>query len=300
MKTPPPRHEPRQTPLDSEEQALSAALKRVPASDPGAELDARVLGMARAALQPNVAVPVRQRRLQRLSWLGSAAGAVLAVGIGWQLSRTDPELGPGLPSALEAAPQSQDQTELQSLEFEVIRRPAAPASPTPSAEESSTPARALRESIGEARAAKAADSAASPTDARRRQNQAHADAESAAPLPAAAPPPTIAEPQSPRAEAPTGSAGIEADMGAVAGETTLDRVEVTGSRVRGIDTLDADGFPPTAQDARLEPREWIARIRARRAAGQEDNARKSLEDFARSYPYLVVPEDLRPLLSAAQ
>jgi hypothetical protein len=304
MKTPPTRHEPRQTPLDSEERALSEALKRVPASDPGAELDARVLGMARAALHPKADAPVRRHRLQRLSWLGSAAGAVLAVGIGWQLSRTEPELGPGLPSASTAAPQMQAPAESQSLEFEVIRRPAEPASPAPPVANSSAAAEALRESVGNARAAKAEGSAARPTEPRRRQSEARADGERAAPVPAplAAPPPpqAHAEPEQPRTEAPAGSAELTGDDGAVTGETTLDRVEVTGSRVRGFDLLDADGFPPIVHDARLQPREWIERIRARRAAGQDENARKSLEDFARSYPYLVVPADLRPLLSAAQ
>jgi hypothetical protein len=81
------------------------------------------------------------------------------------------------------------------------------------------------------------------------------------------------------------------------GDISLDRIEVTGSRVRGPESLDDQGFPPLLQDARLTPEDWLLRVRARRAAGQAEQARKSLQEFVRGYPYLVVPEDLKPLLN---
>ena len=81
------------------------------------------------------------------------------------------------------------------------------------------------------------------------------------------------------------------------GDTALDRIEVTGNRVRAGAALDAQGFPAVTQDARLKPEDWLLRVRARRDAGQAEQARKSLQEFVRSYPYLVVPEGLRALLN---
>jgi len=300
MTTPPPRHEPRQTSLDSEERALSEALKRVPASDPGAALDARVLAMARDALQPRTGNQARRNRMHRLSWLGSAAGAVLAVGIGWQLSQTEPGRDERtLRSVPAATPQMHESSAAPSLDVEVIRRPAPPASPMPQDAQLPAAAKPVAEPAraGAARSAKAEDAAAYPFAAQRRQRVARVDAEAEPPIPAQAPPPAAA-PES--AAAPAAGPTEESRAMENSDATTLERVEVSGSRIRRGDEVDADGFPPIARDARLQPREWIERIRARRAAGQEGNARKSLEDFARSYPYLVVPEDLRPLLGAAQ
>lgn len=297
MTTPPLRNDPGKTPLDSDERALAQTLRRLPASDPGPALDARVLGMAREALQPKQATPPQRRRLHRLSWLGTAAGAVLAVGVGWQLSQTEPGSASALRPAPAEAPQMHGAEAEGSLDIEVIRRPAAPASPAPLPAESADDA-------------KAADAAPAAAERRRRsldkQNLSERSslAESQAPPPV--PPPSSPTPQAEplarpsRQEAPAGAAPAATDAGGVASEPrgdSLERIEVTGSRIGDAGSLDAEGFPPVAQDARLKPEDWVNRIRERRAAGQLEKSRRSLQDFVRSYPYLVVPEDLRPLLN---
>ncbi|MDR0181407.1 hypothetical protein [Lysobacter arvi] len=103
--------------------------------------------------------------------------------------------------------------------------------------------------------------------------RALADTASAAPVAAAAPAP---------AEAGSG--------------TTLDRIEVTGSRITPADRLAAT---PVAEDARLAPAEWLERIRDRRAAGDEDGARASLSLFRKTHPRVRLPNDLRALARPA-
>lgn len=78
--------------------------------------------------------------------------------------------------------------------------------------------------------------------------------------------------------------------------TTLDRIEVTGSRMRG--NLDADWSRiPVSDDTRLTPAEWLERIRARREDNDTGNARESLELFRREYPRIRLPDDLRDFLA---
>lgn len=68
--------------------------------------------------------------------------------------------------------------------------------------------------------------------------------------------------------------------------STLDRVEVTGSRI-GNDASD---------ETRLAPAEWLDRIRGYRDDGQAERARESLQRFRRAHPHARVPDDLRALL----
>ncbi len=67
---------------------------------------------------------------------------------------------------------------------------------------------------------------------------------------------------------------------------TLDRIEVTGSRI-GNDASDEN---------RLAPAEWLDRIRGYRDDGQAERARESLQRFRRAHPHARVPDDLRALL----
>ncbi|UHQ24802.1 hypothetical protein LVB77_09035 [Lysobacter sp. 5GHs7-4] len=87
---------------------------------------------------------------------------------------------------------------------------------------------------------------------------------------------------------------------------TLDRVEVTGSRVKRAEVEAAQPtsevrpaafpLPPVREDARLERADWLDRIRARRDAGQAEEARASLALFRKSHPRVRIPDDLRALL----
>ncbi|RNF84993.1 hypothetical protein [Montanilutibacter psychrotolerans] len=77
----------------------------------------------------------------------------------------------------------------------------------------------------------------------------------------------------------------------------LDRVEVTGSRVKRAD-LDADKTSHAAQlaaDATLDPADWLQRIRDHRSHGDIDLARASLARFRSTHPRVRVPDDLRAL-----
>jgi len=78
--------------------------------------------------------------------------------------------------------------------------------------------------------------------------------------------------------------------------TTLDRIEVTGSRIRSADLL---ATTPVTEDARLEPAAWLERIRARRDAGDPDGARDSLVLFRKAHPRVSLPRDLRALAKPA-
>jgi hypothetical protein len=280
--------------LDAEERVLAEALQRLPATEPSAELDARILAMAHAALATAPTVSRRSPR-PRSRWLamGSVAGAVLAAGIGWQLA----EHGPGSVEPAQAPRETQTPSAPmeESMQIEVIQRPAAaPASPEPTRVERAKLIDAETSRLGRAAASAHADANSTPPAAIEPQV---APAAAAPPAPSPAPPPEPALAAEALA-APLGDSNqVEAD--AAAG-TRLEAIEVTGSRIRAADAVDAQGFPPLQLDARLPPTEWLQRVRARRAAGQNEQARRSLQEFVRSYPYLVVPADLRPLLSESK
>ena len=83
--------------------------------------------------------------------------------------------------------------------------------------------------------------------------------------------------------------------------TTLDRIEVTGSRIKdGSGGLASDAATaladiPVADDARLDRKAWLERIRARRDAGDAERARESLALFRKAHPRASLPQDLREL-----
>ncbi len=88
-----------------------------------------------------------------------------------------------------------------------------------------------------------------------------------------------------------------ADTGAVTkavanDNATLDSVVVSGSR---IDEPDVLGIEVEA-DTRLSKRAWLHRIELRRAQGDTDGARESLQLFIKKYPRATIPSDLRDLL----
>jgi hypothetical protein len=97
----------------------------------------------------------------------------------------------------------------------------------------------------------------------------------AAPAPASAPEPALDAAPAPRAF------GLADDA---AGNQTLDRVTVTGSRIESIRIEHEDGSAGAQT--------WIQRIRARIARGDEDGARTSLEAFIERHPRKPLPQDL--------
>ena len=72
----------------------------------------------------------------------------------------------------------------------------------------------------------------------------------------------------------------------------LDKAEVSGSRLKRA----GSALPPLADDAKLDADAWIARIRARLAAGERNEAVSSLKSFMAAHPDVAIPNDLRALL----
>ena len=72
---------------------------------------------------------------------------------------------------------------------------------------------------------------------------------------------------------------------------TLDRVEVSGSRLKRTDLQ-----VPVSDDAQLPVNEWLERVRTRYGLGDAGAAKKSLLLFVKDHPRETVPDDLEPLL----
>ena len=203
-----------------------------------------------------------------------------------------------------------------------LSAPPPPAEPAPVVDaESAREAALLVDTAALKRAAAAEDTA--------RRQRSEAVAFDAVPPPAPPPPPPAAAPAAatePRgfvASPPPADAGVAAQATAIGttaqtarerkadlqssaaaadAGTTLDRIEVTGSRIGryavGEASVDQplDDRPPASADAPEVRDAWLRRIRELRAAGQFDDARASLREFVRRHPDTAVPDDLRPLL----
>jgi Meckel syndrome type 1 protein len=72
---------------------------------------------------------------------------------------------------------------------------------------------------------------------------------------------------------------------------TLDRIEVTGSRLQRTDLQ-----VPVSNDAQLPVEEWLERVRTRYGLGDAEAAKRSLLLFVKDHPDEAVPGDLEPLL----
>lgn len=285
--------DPRHAPLDAEEAQVAAAFDALPGSAPSAALDARILAMAREAVAPQT--PARaattgssrqrpRRRSSALWWLGSAAGAVMAAGIGWQISglhtaSPDGADRPSTTAARPAAPREEDMevviiprsaSETRSL---AVPERANSAAPVAVVERTALPEQPSRQRESDSREVPAAIQPVAPP------------APAMAPSPQPAPSPGAALDRQ-RQEAPTAGSGIE-----VGEQPQLERIEVMGSRI--------SGFPPVVQDFRLSPEDWLQRIRDRRDSGDLDAARRSVREFVRAHPHRVLPKDLRQLLNEA-
>lgn len=72
---------------------------------------------------------------------------------------------------------------------------------------------------------------------------------------------------------------------------SLDRIEVTGSRLKRTDLQ-----VPVSDDAQLPVNEWLERVRTRYGLGDAGAAKQSLLLFVKDHPSEPVPGDLEPLL----
>ncbi|NLB14523.1 MAG: hypothetical protein GX826_10990, partial [Gammaproteobacteria bacterium] len=95
----------RHPPLDAEERALADALAGLPAVEPSPELDARILAhAARVHAAGNASRRPRRHRWWLGTGLGTAAAAVLAAGVAWQIGLFDIHLGSDVPVPRPQAP----------------------------------------------------------------------------------------------------------------------------------------------------------------------------------------------------
>jgi len=98
--------------------------------------------------------------------------------------------------------------------------------------------------------------------------------------------------EKPRAEALAEAKAARANAYARQKESaSLDRIEVTGSRLKRTDLQ-----VPVSDDAQLPVNEWLERVRTRYGLGDAGAAKQSLLLFVKDHPSEPVPDDLEPLL----
>jgi hypothetical protein len=304
-----------------------------PFDGPSPALDAKILAAAHAAAATRVPSRRRHFAWlgvppALVTGVGVAAAAVLALGLVWQMR---PQYGDiaahGEADAEEEVILIAPMGTASAPVANPPPLPASPAQPAPS-ERASTAARvqdSVPASASAAKAAAPAPAAAEPAASDEAgllaaQGVAPAEEKQAADASASASDGFVAEPPGTAAtarkshatyttsarataerreranrNAPVAAAApaAPAPVAAESDAATLDRIEVTGSRIAWSDI-------PISDDAHLAIAEWLERIRARRDTGDVDNARASLRLFQRQHPRIRLPADLRPLLTDAK
>ena len=307
-------------PLDAEERALAARLPRPHGrSEPGPDLDARILAAARTALEPARPGTTARRR----SWIAPtavAASLLLAVGLAWQL-RPPAALEASVPATTATAAADASGDALSSPAIEAAPAPAAVAVPSVDLEQRQP----MPQPLEPTRVAKHEHAAVAPLAAAEITEIAAAPAPPPAPPAPAAPAAAMADEAfastPPAAEqaataparaaalaksAQTGS--ISRESAAAAGSASL-RQQAPPARATDNATLDSTAVP-RAKQAAAEPDEevppatadapevrdaWLKRIGELLKQGKHDEAKASLAEFRRRYPDVSLPTDLRKL-----
>ena len=288
--------------LDTEERTLAAQLRRLPPhGEPDADLDARILAMARSATQPR---PTATSRRHWPVYASAAAVCMLAAGLAWQLwpahvqrntpARTpeaSPAPAPATPEATIAAappediiPPVRDLASDASVEDGNTARKAAPAviSPPPQ----SMPAHS--------EAAKPEPAASSDHEAQPLSAPAVSANDAIPPPPA---PPAPPPPPAPPAPQPVAAQAATANAAAVANSTAAPAANAMRAKAQAETENGYDARPPaTVQDANVRA-DWLKRIRELMAQGDRDGARRSLQEYKSRYPETAIPADLQPLLA---
>lgn len=286
-----------QQPLDHEERALAALLPRPHGrAEPGADLDARILAAAQAALHPR---PVAKR--QRRSWIGPtavAASLMLAVGLAWQLRPP-----PAAPVATEAASADSDVMSMRAIEMP----PSTPAPmtqarpmvvPPPEAMVSAPPARDAAAGISAPASAPMPVPVPPPPPAPPAPSAQIMVGETAAGAPPQAAEPVRAQ-ATPMAKASTSDARREraATSGSIAAESRDE-----AQRAADAATLDAfvvtdeeEDVPPATADSPEVRDAWLRRIGELLEQDRTVEAKASLAEFKRRYPDATLPKELREL-----
>jgi hypothetical protein len=295
-------------PFDAEEARIKRAYDTLPHGEPSAALDARILAHARAAAHRS---PKRGRPWFLGAGLGTAAAAVFAAGIAWQLGVFEGDRN--LSSAPAEAPAAQEELDRIDIEFmkherkkdeereetRVAPKPQptmAPAPAAPAAAPPPPPAAVLEDRVAQPELREVQAQAA---DARQRDETEDDKARQDAAATAA---PVLAEPAPFPAETPADTEAASSrdqmapaqELGAAAGARPESAAGNLGGVARGAAKQVA--LPPWADDVRLAPDAWLERIRDRVQAGDRQGGKHSLQRFVLEHPQRRVPRDLQRLL----
>lgn len=313
--------------FDKLEVEIVDALRRAPGAEPSADLDARILARAHAAVRP-------ARRTQP-RWMSVAAGLVVLVGSGlalriWQQVEHAPTAldappatsQPAAPAAVDggAATERMDQaaqpSEADSMASMAAAGPAqerqGAADTVSTSAETRRPALLAEPEKARAQSVPATADASKPGADLARPFPAQAPALEAAPPPPAEPAPQLAAepamaaPAAPSAPAPAAAAAAPAVTGAMAKSEALAQPmaeealagadDMVGAARSAAGTLARD-----AADQAIDP--WNAAIDALRAArdsGDDATARRVLESLRRDFPEREIPDDLAAYADSLQ
>lgn len=265
-------------PLDPGEQSLARIVRALPASEPSPALDRLILKSAQDAL-------AGQPRRHRWHWLwtgsslggaGTAAAAVLAIGITWQMLQGPTPPYPASPTAPEM--QSSDAGPAR-LQVELMERAAPAASAPPPAEQD------IAEQRTAPPPAAPAAKAVAPRTADRREAAPMPE-----PLPAPMTPPAAFTDEHVDRGAPL------ADYRAASEPATQKAAAPVAAQAAPATTFDADALARAKVDRRLAPRLWLRRIEQRLDDGDTAGARASAALFRERYPEQRLPGRLQTRL----
>lgn len=319
-------------PFDAEEARLKRTYDALPHGEPSAALDARILAHARAAAHKS---PKRRRPWFLGAGFGTAAAAVFAAGIAWQLGVFKGERN--LSTAPAEAPAAQEELDRIDIEFvkqerkqdeereagRVAPKPQQAAAAVAAAAPGTTPLETAPPSAAAPTAPPPPPALASALEDHPSQPavMSEVQAESPAPrrrhwrLPPSKPGDNarqeatdtelsvLPEPQpfptetSTLAEMPSGS-DQAAPMSESDGLGDRTRANKYASEVvLGSRRVAKEAaLPPWTEDVRLAPEAWLERIRDRVQNGDRQDAQHSLRRFVLEHPQRRVPRDLQRLL----
>lgn len=314
--------------FDKLEVEIVEALRRAPGAEPSADLDARILARAHAAVRP-------VRRTQP-RWMSVAAGLVVLVGSGlalriWQQVEHAPSaldappaaIRPAAPAAegaaapdagqLDQAAPTSEADRMASMEAAgaaLERQEAANAVPVNA--DTRRPALLTEPEKSRLQSAPATADAGAPGADPARPFPAQAPLPAAAPAPPppaepapqlAAEPVVLAPPAAPPAPAPAATAAAPAVTGVMAKREALAQPmaeealagadDMVGAARSAAGSLARDAAESKLADQAIDP--WTAAIDALRAArdtGDDAAARRVLDGLRRDFPSRALPEDL--------
>jgi len=295
-------NDPHPEPLDPNERELARVVRALPGGEPPAMLDARIL----KAAQDAVAAGTGRRGPRWLlgggaAWgIGSAAAAVLAIGVGWQVLNPSPATRLPMPARTptpaadvaeestgtavefrERAPRTYDNSPPPVAAIptpsSTPAAPAAPAAPPPPPAATAPAVTVQSQGAINAIDVSAAESTTILT-AEQAADIARAEAAGAA--------------AADREEAATARASTDARQRANAQAAVADAAAPAERRASAF-----AGDPAKAEaDFQRRPSEWLNHIRALRDRGDDVAARSSLRDFRKRHPDYLIPSDLTVLL----